>query len=137
MKPTYQISKDGRSIECLLCGTVSHSLTDVTALYCARCDVLHRDLEPCPWCDEAVAPGEPVHSIAHVEEGGGMVRHWHWECSIRAVVGGLNHQLGKCTCCGGTLPPDPPFLSRRQAALAAVEHFLHHQKSNGCEQKAP
>jgi hypothetical protein len=137
MKLTYKIAPDHRSITCLICGSVSHNRGDVLALYCARCAVFHRDLEPCPWCDEAVLPGEPTHAMPHMETGGAMVRHWHWECSMRAVIGGLNHQLGKCSCCGGTEPPDPPFMTPRQAALAAVEHFQHHQKLNGCEQKAP
>jgi hypothetical protein len=36
------------------------------------------------------------------------------------MIGGLNHLLGRCTCCGGTEPPDPPEMTPRQAALAAV-----------------
>ncbi len=46
----------------------------------------------------------------------------HRECAMRAVIGGLNHQLGLCLCCGGSEPPDPPHLTRREAAKAAVLH---------------
>lgn len=45
----------------------------------------------------------------------------HYECFLRGIVGGLNHQLGRCTCCGGDQPPDPPELTRREAARKAVE----------------
>lgn len=47
----------------------------------------------------------------------------HRECALRAVVGGLNHQLGRCTCCGGTEPPDPREMTKREAALAAVAYY--------------
>lgn len=46
----------------------------------------------------------------------------HYECWFRTIVGGLNHQLGLCTCCGGALPPDPPELTPRQAAIAAYQY---------------
>lgn len=39
------------------------------------------------------------------------------------VVGGLNQQFGRRFCCGGTEPPDPPSLSRRDAAREAADHF--------------
>jgi hypothetical protein len=53
---------------------------------------------------------------------------YHYECHLRSMVGGLNHQLGKCLCCGGTVPPDPPEMTRREAAKAAVQHW---QRSRG------
>lgn len=48
-------------------------------------------------------------------------RPMHRECFLRGIVGGLNHQLRRCTCCGGDQPPDPPELTRREAAKQAVE----------------
>lgn len=47
----------------------------------------------------------------------------HRECAVRSIIGGLNHLKGLCSCCGGTLPPDPPELTPRQAAIAACEHW--------------
>jgi hypothetical protein len=48
---------------------------------------------------------------------------WHALCQLRQLVGGLNHLRGTCTCCGGTDDPDPPGLSRRNAAIAASVEF--------------
>ena len=50
-------------------------------------------------------------------------RPYHYECHLRGVIGGLNHQMRRCTCCGGSEPPDPPELSTRDAARAAVSHY--------------
>lgn len=52
----------------------------------------------------------------------------HVECHFRSFAGGVNHQLGKCCCCGGTEPPDPPGMTSREAARAAMETWarLHH-----------
>lgn len=47
----------------------------------------------------------------------------HRNCGIRMVVGGVNHVEGRCTCCGGTDPPDPPGITPREAARLAVEAF--------------
>jgi hypothetical protein len=47
----------------------------------------------------------------------------HLECGMRSVIGGVNHQLGLCICCGGHLDPDPPGLTPREAARAAWKVF--------------
>ncbi len=47
----------------------------------------------------------------------------HQACLMRCVVGGLNHQRGTCTCCGGKDTPDPPSLSRREAGRVAFMHW--------------
>jgi hypothetical protein len=70
----------------------------------------------CLWCDEPVTDLD----LRAPNYGPPM----HWECGLRSVVGGLNHQLGRCMCCGGTEDPDPPHLSRRDAARAAAEHYI-------------
>jgi hypothetical protein len=46
---------------------------------------------------------------------------FHYECHMRQVFGGVNHQLGCCYCCGGNEPPDPPHLSKREAARQAAD----------------
>lgn len=68
----------------------------------------------CSWCNEPILPGELIAP---------MTPYTHRECGLRAVAGGLNHQLGQCTCCGGTLPPDPVKLTRHQAARLACVAF--------------
>jgi hypothetical protein len=69
----------------------------------------------CPYCDEPIS-GED--SLAPF-----MSPPTHYECALRAVVGGINHQMGNCTCQGGDLPPDPPGVSARKAAQIAADHF--------------
>jgi hypothetical protein len=72
----------------------------------------------CRRCGEPIAEGE-----SGVIPSG--VLRWedpmHYECFLRGIVGGLNHQLGRCHCCGGDQPPDPEGMTRREAAIKAVE----------------
>jgi hypothetical protein len=66
--------------------------------------------------------GEPVlRGIDRVGEIGPGI--YHLECEARMVIGGANHLLGRCTCCGGTEPPDNPALSKRDQARAALAIF--------------
>jgi hypothetical protein len=52
---------------------------------------------------------------------------YHLDCMLRMVVGGVNHQRGTCSCCsGGQDPPDPPSLSKREAARVAATYFRLH-----------
>ncbi len=94
--------------------------------------------EACAWCREAIVAGDdgfvvPTLGLAPRQasnESQGLVVDrsaleksaavYHHDCFLRTIVGGLNHQLGQCTCCGGAAPPDPPDLSLREAARAAV-----------------
>ncbi len=71
--------------------------------------------DPCVNCEEAIEAGD---------QGVVFDLPYHIECFTRAISGGLNHQRGLCTCCGGTLPPDPPGLTKRQAAVAAEMYWL-------------
>ena len=77
--------------------------------------------EACLWCDDPIGDGEDVHRMPHIGKDGPTIRPIHYECFTRMVVGGLNHLTGKCSCCGGTEPPDPPELTKRQAAAAAAK----------------
>lgn len=71
----------------------------------------------CPLCEEPVLAGDPVSST----EVNGMPAHH--ECMFRALVGGANHIRKCCTCCGGTEPPDPPGLTKREAAREAMRAY--------------
>ena len=51
----------------------------------------------------------------------------HYECQMRVVVGSVGHQMGKCSCYGGT-DEDPPGMTRRQAAIAACKLFYRNQR---------
>lgn len=92
-------------------------------------DTPHTDTpvdEPCGWCSELIGPGDSGVLIPHW--GGadrGSWRPYHYDCHFRGIVGGLNHLRGACTCCGGTEPPDPPNMTTRNAATAAVALWRH------------
>lgn len=50
--------------------------------------------------------------------------YFHPACQMRMIIGGLNHLQKRCTCCGGTEPPDPPDMSIREAAKAACRYWM-------------
>ena len=70
----------------------------------------------CVYCGDPVRPGDPRAP---------MQQDAHLECGLRSVVGGLNHLTGACSCCGGDQEPDPPGLSRREAAIVAAALWRH------------
>lgn len=72
----------------------------------------------CQWCEEEVP-------AADAEEGSEL----HTECAFRAVVGGLNHLRGRCSCCGGDQLPDPPELTKREAARAALDYWVQRERA--------
>jgi hypothetical protein len=80
--------------------------------------------EACGRCGEAIGADDDG-VILPLALGRGAVkwRPYHYECQLRGVIGGLNHQMGRCTCCGGTEPPDPEDMTAREAAKAAVSYF--------------
>lgn len=63
------------------------------------------------WC------GEPIEAEDAGYVAGSMVAHL--DCRQAQLVGSVGHQLRLCACFGGTLE-DPPGLSPRDAARAAV-----------------
>lgn len=69
----------------------------------------------CTFCTEPVKEGD----MGTVYDNGGVA---HYECSLRGVAGSVGHQLGRCSCYGGT-EEDPPGLTYRQAAIAAARIF--------------
>lgn len=77
---------------------------------------------PCPRCGEPIALEDWIEPVLGLGEGR---RLYHLECFMRGVVGSIGHQQGLCMCHGGpgTLD-DPPELTNRQAARAAIDHYL-------------
>jgi hypothetical protein len=67
----------------------------------------------CQYCGEGMEAGDaaPLSSS-----------NMHLECFVRAVFGSAAHQLGECSCYGGTRE-DPPGLSVRAAAKLAHDTF--------------
>jgi hypothetical protein len=74
-------------------------------------------------CDEPIAEEEVAWVATQSPGEMPTLRGMHRDCQIRLVIGGLNHLMGTCLCHGGSDPPDPPFLSRREAATAAVLYY--------------
>jgi hypothetical protein len=72
----------------------------------------------CAHCGEAIAEGDSGVIISGPIRA---IRPRHYECFFRPIAGGVNHQLGRCFCCGGDQPPDPDGMTRREAAKAALE----------------
>lgn len=74
----------------------------------------------CAWCGEAVDEQAGGVLLPLVTEEGPRELAYHHDCHLRQVIGGLNHVLGRCLCCGGAEEPDPKWLSLRQSATEAV-----------------
>jgi hypothetical protein len=68
----------------------------------------------CLYCNEPIAEGDSGVML------GRFVRHR--ECLLRHIVGSVGHQCGTCSCYGGAYE-DPPSMTKRQAARAAVEFY--------------
>jgi hypothetical protein len=68
----------------------------------------------CIFCEEPLLPS--------TIDPDGPQSAMHMECMTRSVVGSVAHQLCRCSCfIPGSEEGDPPGMTRRQAALAAVE----------------
>lgn len=78
--------------------------------------------QPCFYCEEIILPTDRGFLMVHAGE---TVEHkpYHFECHFRQLIGGLNHLMGNCSCCGGTEPPDPPEMTTREEAKAAVAFY--------------
>lgn len=70
----------------------------------------------CVYCEEPILPEDHKPLEAWIQ------RNVHNECLVREIAGSAAHQLGECTCFGGTRE-DPPGMTKRQAALLAYETF--------------
>lgn len=74
----------------------------------------------CHRCGESFSPDEyGLVSYCIYEDGAASIAR-HRECELRMVVGSVGHQLGLCSCFGGTYE-DPPELTERQAAKRAAD----------------
>jgi hypothetical protein len=71
----------------------------------------------CCWCDEPIAESDAGCLLLALFEEGEVAEHR--ECFLRGVLGSVGHQFRLCSCFGGTIE-DPPLMTRRGAARAAV-----------------
>ena len=72
----------------------------------------------CWGCDEPVTTDEASES---------RIPGMHYECGLRSVIGSLAHLQRTCSCYGGT-GHDPPEMTKREAARAAVRLFETQQR---------
>jgi hypothetical protein len=76
----------------------------------------------CHHCKEPILVTESGVVMSLLSLDGAELIAQHRECHLRQVFGSVGHQLGKCSCRGGS-EDDPPGLTTRDAALAAVNLF--------------
>jgi hypothetical protein len=77
----------------------------------------------CDWCLELIAAGDSGMVMPLIQpDGEATTSVQHRECHLRQIVGSVGHQECTCSCFGGDRE-DPPEMTRRQAAHAAVELF--------------
>lgn len=74
--------------------------------------------ERCLHCREPIAVGDCGFVQPYVSRS----LAFHRECMLRNLLGSVGHQRKRCSCYGGT-EEDPPGMTKRQAALAAVLLF--------------
>lgn len=74
-------------------------------------------VDRCFYCDEKVTP-EDLPETVNTPDG---PRPAHAECNFRAIMGSVAHIEKRCSCfVPGSLEHDPPGLTCREAAKAAV-----------------
>jgi hypothetical protein len=67
----------------------------------------------CQWCDEAIELDEACDRFHMLP--------MHVECCFRSIMGSVAHIEGRCGCViEGASETDPPDMSRREAAKAAL-----------------
>ena len=81
--------------------------------------------EKCMWCEEVFVEGDKGFMLGYSGPPGDErdTAPFHRECHIRQIVGSVGHLQKRCHCHGGTAE-DPEGMSKRQAALAAVNLYL-------------
>lgn len=72
----------------------------------------------CPYCEEPIGPFDLTDGITY----NGEPARAHWECAARAVLGSVGHLNKKCSCYGGH-EEDPPGMTKREAARAALHLY--------------
>lgn len=78
----------------------------------------------CLYCEEPIEEGDSGVTTPYIDAGTNVhMAAVHVECHLRQGLGGVNHIEGRCLCCGGDQDPDPPGLTAREAAIAAVAAF--------------
>lgn len=85
--------------------------------------------QACLYCEERIVLGDqgvvmplvmgPVHGGAADARSAPE----HLDCMLRLAIGSVSHQRRECACYGGAEADDPPQMTKRQAAEAAVRYW--------------
>ena len=78
----------------------------------------------CGRCSELIDKGNHGVVMPYIGNPDSPYYYLHLECYLRGVFGSLGHQRRQCSCYGGTLE-DPPEMTPREAAIAAVQEYYH------------
>lgn len=80
--------------------------------------------ELCLHCGEPIAIEDSGVIMPFLDSTGPRQAAEHRECLLRQVFGSVGHQRGLCSCNGGPgTMDDPPGMTNREAARAAVEEW--------------
>lgn len=77
----------------------------------------------CLYCQEPIAEGDQGVVMPFYSVNGASEVAQHRACVVRTVIGSVGHLKKKCTCYGGT-EEDPPDMTRRQGAEAAMLYLM-------------
>jgi len=83
----------------------------------------------CLFCDEAIGPQDFGLMMPLIGPDSVSRAYYHRECHLRRIVGSVGHQTKQCSCYGGALD-DPPGMTKRQGALAAVELYRRNHRAH-------
>ena len=89
--------------------------------------------DECQWCASPILLGERGLFIPVISPAGRPAhRPEHVECFLRQTLGSIDHQEGRCCCCGqgGTdVARVPRGVSRRSEALDAYRNWIRKTKT--------
>lgn len=74
----------------------------------------------CHRCKETIPAGTLFEYTPCVGCEGVTEAAYHYECFARGIIGSVGHLKKQCTCYGGTMD-DPPEMTKREAAQAALD----------------
>jgi hypothetical protein len=86
----------------------------------------------CLHCGEEIAIGDQIISTNNGKDA------MHKNCGLRGVIGSVAHLERRCSCfIPGAMEGDPPGMTRREAADAAVRVWLQQQKEESTMSEVP
>jgi hypothetical protein len=98
---------------------------------CVRTSHAPTPIAGCAWCDEPFEEDDEGYLIPFLrDEPPPTELGYHVACFLRSIIGSVGHIQRRCHCFGGD-EEDPPEMTKRQAAVAAVEAFGARREARG------